>query len=286
MELNGASVDYSLAAHDLVLRATVWRRRVRAKMATCQVLDVLVLVCGAVVAVSSGRVATCFILLTLGFSIIALFVKEQATSLHLSSGRLRRRAQLVVAFGWSVEVLDAVEELAVAAAPTQKELKEFERGLIGDYYSTQAVSPASRLADIVQEGAFYSSRLFSAAAKEARTATIASATVLGYSFLAGAALGPMGALQHIARLLVSIALFCVTANYFSTYSAWRWAAQTCERIDRRIEMLGERDDIGEPILAVFADYTMAHTVAKPVSYRIYGRMHADLHADWHRRRGA
>ena len=151
------------------------------------------------------------------------------------------------------------------------------------YYASTEPRGERRLLDHLQESAFWSKHLYSAAAG---TGLVFWIGILALTAMVGVFAQPF--LSAPATLVfsrgVALVLTFVSATDGITRALdWLASAQLAGAVDRRLEAI--RPGQQEALLAIFADYGVATTFAAPIPGTVYRAEKARLERLWRDRKG-
>lgn len=193
-----------------------------------------------------------------------------------------RRALLMDALGTTQEPFDVADLRQRMSPDAEATAADFEDP---NYYASGAQPGAERLYALVQESAFYSTHLFTAAARTAEQLVWASVVGLVLALLVALTAATSGTLGvTIARIAVLAIGGVIAFDYYSQYVAWCRAARVAERVDQRIEKVAQ-PSLGETAMAIFSDYASATSIAPPIPTSVYARTSAKLKETWKNRKG-
>jgi hypothetical protein len=212
--------------------------------------------------------------------------RYQEEHYHHLSRELTRRALLQDAFGPTVDQGEIVHLLhsmdSHQLIPQAIALDQIYKD--GGFFTSQLPQGTARCLDNLQESAFWSSYLYTKAAK--RTFWFIG-IVLALTLILVFAILPIVAQGHIAVIpkLFSILFIFWLADELTTGLAWWEAAASATKVDHRVEDLLKAQEISQSeSLAVFSDYAVATAAAPPIPSRLYKTHRNLLNRLWEQRK--
>ncbi len=175
-------------------------------------------------------------------------------------------------------------EDAVTVTETLRRFSDEARRAAGGtddaYYASTKPPGLPRLADHLQQSAFWSHHLYDNAAR-GLAKRLAVVGVLVVCVLSGAAL-LLGALPLIAvQLVIAWVAGFIAIDWLGTLLAWKAAAAEAARTDARLR--GEGEPRWENVMAVFGDYNVVVASVPPIPTDIHAREEKKLSDLWEAR---
>lgn len=242
---------------------------------------------GAQLAVASGAVASifidrgpCVLLLALAGTIalgIWVLLDSRYQACRAAFGRARRASLIMGGLGQSVsraELLAIGETFSV----TPEQAKAFEDP---DYFASKAGPGRQRLGEMLQESAFWTSRLQAESAKVMWTAFIGSIVLAGIAFTVVVALGSQTVVEQIARVVIAILALLLSADILGSAVAHGSAATFIDRIVTRLADAEGRNYPEADLLLILSDYNAvveATPIAVPSLYELHSARLKRLYA--------
>jgi hypothetical protein len=241
--------------------------------------------------------------LTLAVTIAALFVQEPGTYVLAAAAlasealawtlrwrgtegndlaeRGRRRAMIAAALGKDP---DSTGTAALRTDFSDRATAHAAQWRDPDYWSSDLPPGPARLRDTMQESAFWSCRLYKAAAERtlARLGVFAGAAAFTVLVLIVAETGSVA--ETAARVLTVLLAVLITTDELGVWLSYRSARAAAERT---VSLLDHVDlgDLGTA-LAVLGDYATATAGAAPIPTSVYGREHDKIAEAWASRRAS
>lgn len=201
---------------------------------------------------------------------------------HALGNAVKRRGIVLESLGDTgdaadIRILRGLAGIEAAAAAQQMLKSSANRA----YYASGATVGLSRLLDNLQESAFFSQCLYRKAAtrefwKFGLTVVGLLIAVLLVALYSPRQIGPV-----LGNALLLFAATLVTIDQLGQAISWHQAAQSVERVDRRLAVVGV--DSCVPYLAIFADYEAATAVAPAIPTSLYEKERDRLDAVWRSR---
>lgn len=209
----------------------------------------------------------------------AWYLKFTAMEAHGLAEEGRRRAVLIGELGADPDTLATAELRATFSDKARSTSARWEDP---DYFSSSASPGFARLTDSLQESAFWSSRLYGAAARRDVLRIVAVVAVLVVVLLVLFSVDASSAAEAMARAATVFLATLITADLLGAALAYMAAGRTSGRVVRRLDRI-DPSDAGH-LLAVYGDYATATAMALPIPSDIYRKQHDKIDAAWRDRR--
>lgn len=210
----------------------------------------------------------------------AYVLRQRAGERHGHASEALRRAQLMDALGRTAEPLDLADIREGFSKRTEKEAPAFEDQ---SYYATTASRGPKRLVELLQESAFWSKHLYKAAWKRGVWLWSAVLGIVVITLIFGMPFLSSNLALNFARTAALFLSFVSATDGLTRAFEWRRAATLAEAVDRRLEHITGDDQ--EPLLAIFADYSVITASAPPIPPSIYKSERGRLNDLWRDRKG-
>lgn len=222
-----------------------------------------------------GKVPYFLVLAALVSEVVAWLFRCLGDRKHYLAEEARRRALLADALAKPADAL-ALRDLHAKFSRRAKRI--VNRLEDPDYYATDASPGPARLRAELQESAFWSRELYSAAAPFAYTVAI-----IIFTFVVGALFAVVGTESSdlslvVARIGVLFLSFLVFSDILTQGLAWTDASRRSDAVCRRLETETLQDEAGA--LAVFGDYCVATAATPPIPTFIYERNRGRIETAW------
>lgn len=210
---------------------------------------------------------------------IAYVVRQMASERQSHASEAMRRARLMDALGHTAEPLDLADIRAGFSKRTEKAASGHEDP---SYYATTASVGPKRLVEILQESAFWSKHLYEAASVRGLILWSAVLVVVLGTIVFGMPFFSPNLLLNLARAAALFLAFVSATDGLTRALEWRSAAKRTGCVDRRLEHVSGAEQ--EPLLAVFADYSVITAAAPPIPPSIYKAERTRLNELWRDRK--
>jgi hypothetical protein len=187
-----------------------------------------------------------------------------------SCGRARRASLIMGGLGQTVspaELLAIRETFSVSP----EQAKPFADP---NYFASKAEPGRKRLGEMLQESAFWTSRLQAASAKLMWMAFVGSVVLSGAAFTLVVALGSQSVGEHIARVVIAILALLMSTDILGSAISHGSAAAF---VDRLVTRLSDAEGRGYPeadVLLILSDYNAAveaAAIAIPGLYEFHSK---------------
>jgi hypothetical protein len=248
--------------------------RLDARAGALQVAGVVASVVGVVVPEETWG----YLLGVAGFVLILawLYVWKRHRSLRDAGERARRAGLLAGGLGLQLTPED-LRDLVDAAAISLPEAAQFQQP---DYYAAQSPPGKERLREMLEESAFWSSRLFEASATQTMTQFRWLLVAVVVIVLATV---PLASREFtINEMKVVLILLGFLSSGEMLEKAWRYdvAAKSVRRIELRLQALREGGSRFERLLPLLMDYNSAVEAAPMMAPGVYRKHRERLDHLW------
>ncbi|MEO1582119.1 MAG: hypothetical protein AAFR91_09725 [Pseudomonadota bacterium] len=218
------------------------------------------------------------ILVAVALQLLALWLKIDASRLHLLSRDAQRLALLSDSFGREVLPFDIVDILK--AADVQE---EWRRAPVPEkYYSTNVDTGPKRLLINLAESIFFSRSLLKFELSRLGKENIGAYILILISSIILLAIWPNPDRYIIIVAVASIAL--VAIDDLESFLQINRSIKAFEKIDRRLDSILYRGTFDREFLfAAFADYCVTSATAPPIPSGLYVRKQKELNSLWYKR---
>lgn len=213
-------------------------------------------------------ISTCF----------AFYAGQASRNARLVAEQTRRATLLVNGLGYEMGRNEYLLLKRRAALPTAG----WESAADPDYFASRSQPGYPRLAEMLSENVHYSHRLLDESARTTlRTVLLLGAApllILLFSLWLSAL--PQDLLLTEGRILVTIALALISAEYLGRYFAYRNAADALSSLPHRLD---EARNQGYPelgMIAIMGDYNSAVESAPLFVRGLYGKLEPELKRTW------
>jgi len=186
---------------------------------------------------------------------------------------------LIDALGVDEEPLDTTDLRRRFSARLETQARKFEDE---EYYASKEAPGLERLRSHLQESAFWSKGLYEAAAQRSFWVWGAVATVVVLvSYFAQPFVAAATAEIAVKAMVIFLA-FLPATDGFGQALGWAGAAKQADAVDRRLERLDAQ--AREPLIAAFADYSVAAACTAPIPAWVYDAERERLNTLWRERK--
>lgn len=216
---------------------------------------------------------------TIALEALVCFLTRCAQSKHELGEAARRHAMLADAFGDFPEPVQDAELRRRFSKSDERRAVPLENP---NYYASEESPGLARLADHLQESAFWSKDLYERAASR----TYIRFTILAFGVVAAALIGlPTVAGEialFIARSIVLVLGVIISVDVLGRALSWAEASRQAERVDSRLGAAGARRS-PKVLLGILADYAVATAACPPIPTGLHQKEYERLNKLWEQR---